>query len=79
MNATEQLAMLIDGYETGTETLHGTLYGKSLTLPQLKALASKNGIAVYMPGEYPGRDCVVITDEVLAYAVVNGEVEVIAG
>lgn len=72
----EQVERLLDGYEAGEATLRVG----GLSLAAMVRLAASHGVTVYLPGEYHGRDCVVITDSCYAYAVgADGRPTTIAG
>lgn len=83
MTRKQQLAKLLHGYGYGSDendNPEGKIeVRKSWTYDDLLRVAAKHGIRVYEPGDFHGRDSVVIADECYAYAVENGEVRTIAG
>lgn len=79
LDVREQMARLVDGYETGEETLRASA---DMTEAELDRLAKSHGLTLYRPGEYAdgSEDRVVLTDSHYAYAIgADGKPDTIAG
>lgn len=79
LTVVEQMARLVDGYETGETTLRASA---DMTEAELVRLAKSHGLTLYRPGEYAdGREGrVVLTDSCYAYAIgADGRPDTIAG